>query len=94
MGHVRVYTITDVLARFRSMQGRDVLYPMGWDAFGLPAENAAIERGVHPAAWTQQNTANMKAQLQAMNAGMDWSKVRQGSRVYQVAATCVIESGC
>jgi leucyl-tRNA synthetase len=74
MGHVRVYTIIDVLARFKHMQGRDVLYPMGWDAFGLPAENAAIERGIDPADWTKQNVKIMKEQLQMMNGGIDWSR--------------------
>lgn len=58
------------------MQGHDVLFPMGWDAFGLPAENAALERSIHPAKWTAQNIAKMKGQLLAMNAAFDWSKVR------------------
>ena len=75
MGHLRVYTIADVIARFKRMQGYDVLFPMGWDAFGLPAENAAIERGVSPADWTRQNVGKMKDQLIGMNAGFDWSRV-------------------
>lgn len=75
LGHFRNYTIPDVLARFRRMQGYNVLLPMGWDAFGLPAENAAIERGIDPAVWTKDNIAKMKLQLQKMNGSWDWSRV-------------------
>jgi leucyl-tRNA synthetase len=76
LGHFRNYTIPDVLARFRRMQGYNVLLPMGWDAFGLPAENAAIERGIDPAEWTMSNITKMKSQLRGMNGSWDWSRVR------------------
>ncbi|MDD4752396.1 MAG: leucine--tRNA ligase [Desulfitobacteriaceae bacterium] len=74
MGHVRNYSIGDVVARFKTMQGYNVLHPMGWDSFGLPAENAAIQRGIHPSLWTKDNVKNMKRQLKSMGFSYDWDR--------------------
>ncbi len=74
MGHVRNYSIGDVVARFKRLQGYNVLHPMGWDAFGMPAENAAIQHGTHPAVWTKENIANMRTQLKRMGLSYDWSR--------------------
>ena len=74
MGHVRNYTIGDVIARYRFLNGYSVLHPMGWDAFGLPAENASKQNNLHPAKWTNQNIKNMKSQLQMLGLSIDWDR--------------------
>tara|TARA_Y100001968_G_C19453744_1_gene770670 strand:+ start:8860 stop:11436 length:2577 start_codon:yes stop_codon:yes gene_type:complete len=74
MGHVRNYVITDLIARYQTLKGKNVLHPMGWDAFGLPAENAAIERNINPRDWTSQNISHMKNQLEKLGLSVDWDK--------------------
>ncbi len=74
MGHVRNYTMGDVVARYKSAAGFNVLHPMGWDAFGMPAENAAMEKNIHPGDWTYQNIADMREQLKPMGLSIDWSR--------------------
>ncbi len=74
MGHVRNYAMGDVVARYKRARGFNVLHPMGWDAFGMPAENAAMQNKVHPKAWTYENIATMRVQLKSMGLSLDWSR--------------------
>ena len=74
VGHPEGYTATDILSRYKRKRGFNVLHPMGWDAFGMPAENAAMEKGVHPGDWTYQNIAAMKAQFEKLGLSLDWSR--------------------
>ncbi|MBI5695691.1 MAG: class I tRNA ligase family protein, partial [Nitrospirae bacterium] len=82
MGHVRNYSIGDVVARFKTMRGYNVLHPMGWDSFGMPAENAAIKHGIHPHKWTLENIDYMRGQLKKMGLSYDWDRE---------VATCLLE---
>ena len=74
MGHVRNYTIGDTLARFKRMKGFNVIHPLGWDAFGMPAENAAIKNNTHPAKWTFENIRTMREQIKALGLSYDWDR--------------------
>jgi leucyl-tRNA synthetase len=74
MGHVRNYTIGDVLSRYKKLMGFNVLHPMGWDSFGMPAENAAKQNNVNPKAWTEKNIKTMKSQLKQLGLSIDWSR--------------------
>ncbi len=91
MGHVRNYTIGDVLSRFHKMKGFNVMQPMGWDAFGLPAENAAIKNNTAPAKWTYENIEHMKTQLKQLGLGVDWDarNCHLQTRILQMGAMVI-----
>lgn len=94
IGHLRVYTIADCLSRFYTLQANKTILPMGWDAFGLPAENAAVQRGIDPAIWTKNNISKMKEQLECMNGSWDWDRVRALARPVPVGSVTDSHFAC
>jgi len=92
MGHVRVYTISDAVSRLARLQGYEVLHPMGWDAFGLPAENAAIDRNIQPAKWTADNVAHMRRQFDSFGIDFDWDRVSATAHEHARARVLIVES--
>ena len=90
MGHVRNYTLGDVIANFKRLNNYNVLHPMGWDAFGLPAENAAIQNNLHPKDWTLKNISTMKSQLQRLGLSIDWDKEISTCEHFQRASSLLL----